>query len=150
MPQKKKALGRGLDAILVDNNEQTSGEGGITMMRIGDVEPNADQPRKNFDSSELEMLAESITQYGMIQPITVRAVDGIYQIVTGERRWRAARMAGISEIPVIIITADDKKPPHAPPIRVPNRIGGTGGAPWSGFPCWRRRSCLPPPVILIR
>ena len=109
MPQKKKALGRGLDAILVDNNEQTSGEGGITMMRIGDVEPNADQPRKNFDSSELEMLAESITQYGMIQPITVRAVDGIYQIVTGERRWRAARMAGISEIPVIIITADDKK-----------------------------------------
>lgn len=109
MPQKKKALGRGLDAILVDNNEQTSGEGGITMMRIGDVEPNADQPRKNFDSSELEILAESITQYGMIQPITVRAVDGIYQIVTGERRWRAARMAGISEIPVIIITADDKK-----------------------------------------
>lgn len=109
MPQKKKALGRGLDAILVDNNEQTSGEGGITMMRIGDVEPNADQPRKNFDSSELEMLAESITQYGMIQPITVRAVDGIYQIITGERRWRAARMAGISEIPVIIITADDKK-----------------------------------------
>ena len=109
MPQKKKALGRGLDAILVDNNEQTSGEGGITMMRIGDVEPNADQPRKNFDSSELEMLAESITQYGMIQPITVRAIDGIYQIVTGERRWRAARMAGISEIPVIIITADDKK-----------------------------------------
>ena len=109
MPQKKKALGRGLDAILVDNNEQTSGEGGITMMRICDVEPNADQPRKNFDSSELEMLAESITQYGMIQPITVRAVDGIYQIVTGERRWRAARMAGISEIPVIIITADDKK-----------------------------------------
>ncbi len=109
MPQKKKALGRGLDAILVDNNEQTSGEGGITMMRISDVEPNADQPRKNFDSSELEMLAESITQYGMIQPITVRAVDGIYQIVTGERRWRAARMAGISEIPVIIITADDKK-----------------------------------------
>ena len=109
MPQKQKALGRGLDAILVDNNEQTSGEGGITMMRISDVEPNADQPRKNFDSSELEMLAESITQYGMIQPITVRAVDGIYQIVTGERRWRAARMAGISEIPVIIITADDKK-----------------------------------------
>lgn len=109
MPQKKKALGRGLDAILVDNNEQTSGEGGITMMRIGDVEPNADQPRKNFDSSELEMLAESITQYGMIQPITVRAVDGIYQIVTGERRWRAARMAGISEIPVIIITANNKK-----------------------------------------
>ena len=59
MPQKKKALGRGLDAILVDNNEQTSGEGGITMMRIGDVEPNADQPRKNFDSSELVIKTSS-------------------------------------------------------------------------------------------
>ena len=79
------------------------------MVRISEVEPNANQPRKAFDSSELEMLAESINQYGMIQPITVRSVDGMYQIITGERRWRAARMAGLSEIPVIIISADDKK-----------------------------------------
>ena len=109
--QKKKALGRGLDAILVDTftldtNENTTG---ITTVRINEVEPNRDQPRKTFDPAELESLAESINLYGMIQPITVRSVDGMYQIVTGERRWRAARMAGLSEVPVLIITADDKK-----------------------------------------
>ena len=109
--QKKKALGRGLDAILVDiyTPETEEKAQGITMVRISDVEPNTNQPRKAFDSSELEMLAESINQYGMIQPITVRSVDGMYQIITGERRWRAARMAGLSEVPVIIISADDKK-----------------------------------------
>ena len=109
MAQKKKALGRGLDAILVDNSGETSTDNGITMVRIGEVEPNSKQPRKAFDPAELESLSESIAQYGMIQPITVRAIDGIYQIITGERRWRAARMAGISEIPVIVISADDKK-----------------------------------------
>ena len=109
MAQKKKALGRGLDAILVDNSGETSTDNGITMVRIGEVEPNSKQPRKAFDPAELESLSESISQYGMIQPITVRAIDGIYQIITGERRWRAARMAGISEIPVIVISADDKK-----------------------------------------
>lgn len=108
--QKKKALGRGLDAILVDaytidNADNT----GITTVRINEVEPNTSQPRKAFDPAELEALAESINLYGIIQPITVRSIDGMYQIVTGERRWRAARMAGLSEIPVIIITADDKK-----------------------------------------
>lgn len=109
--QKKKALGRGLDAILVDiyTPETEESKQGVTMVRINEVEPNINQPRKAFDPSELEMLAESINQYGMIQPITVRAVDGMYQIITGERRWRAARMAGLSEVPVIIITADDKK-----------------------------------------
>ena len=109
--QKKKALGRGLDAILVDiyTPEAEENKQGVTMVRISEVEPNANQPRKAFDPSELEMLAESINQYGMIQPITVRSVDGMYQIITGERRWRAARMAGLSEVPVIIITADDKK-----------------------------------------
>ena len=109
--QKKKALGRGLDAILVDiySPETDENTQGVTMVRINEVEPNANQPRKNFEPTELETLAESITQYGMIQPITVRAMDGMYQIITGERRWRAARMAGLSEVPVIIITADDKK-----------------------------------------
>ena len=109
--QKKKALGRGLDAILVDTHildtEETNT--GITMVRINEVEPNATQPRKAFDPAELEALSESINLYGMIQPITVRSIDGMYQIVTGERRWRAARMAGLSEVPVIVITADDKK-----------------------------------------
>ena len=109
--QKKKALGRGLDAILVDiyTPETTENTQGITMVRINEVEPNVNQPRKDFDPAELETLAESINQYGMIQPITVRSIDGMYQIITGERRWRAARMAGLSEVPVMIITADDKK-----------------------------------------
>ena len=108
--QKKKALGRGLDAILVDANISDIAEtGGVTMVRISDVEPNAAQPRKVFDSEELEALSESISLYGMIQPITVRMIGDMYQIVTGERRWRAARMAGLSEVPVIVISADDKK-----------------------------------------
>ena len=109
--QKKKALGRGLDAILVDAYipETTDNNQGVTMVRISEVEPNAAQPRKAFDPAELETLAESINEYGMIQPITVRMIDGMYQIITGERRWRAARMAGLSEVPVIVITADDKK-----------------------------------------
>ena len=109
--QKKKALGRGLDAILVDAYipETPENNQGVTMVRISEVEPNAAQPRKAFDPAELETLAESINEYGMIQPITVRMMDGMYQIITGERRWRAARMAGLSEVPVIVITADDKK-----------------------------------------
>ena len=111
MAQKKKGLGRGIDDIYFDNHiTETTESGGTIMVRISDVEPTADQPRKNFAAAELEALSESITMYGMIQPITVRAVDGgMYQIVTGERRWRAARMAGLSEVPVIVIVADDKK-----------------------------------------
>ncbi len=113
MAQKKKGLGKGLDEIYFENNTaQTteSSNGGAVMVRLSDVEPNRDQPRKNFDAQELETLAESINQYGMIQPITVRTVEsGMYQIVTGERRWRAARMAGLSEVPVIVIVADDRK-----------------------------------------
>lgn len=110
MAQKKKGLGRGIDDIYFDNQITETAESGTLMVRISDVEPNADQPRKNFDPAELETLSESITTYGMIQPITVRSVEGgMYQIVTGERRWRAARMAGLSEIPVIVIVADDKK-----------------------------------------
>lgn len=112
--QKKKALGRGLDAILIDNytietEENKGNKGNITTVRISEIEPNIAQPRKSFDSAELEALAESINLYGMIQPITVRSIGSMYQIITGERRWRAARMAGLSEVPVIIITADDKK-----------------------------------------
>ena len=109
--QKKKALGRGLDAILIDNYtiETEENKGNITTVRISEIEPNIAQPRKSFDSAELEALAESISLYGMIQPITVRSIGSMYQIITGERRWRAARMAGLSEVPVIIITADDKK-----------------------------------------
>lgn len=108
MASKKPALGRGLDAILIDNEEQKE-ENGVRMIRLSEVEPNPDQPRKIFDTEPLEALAESISQHGVIQPVVVRPKDGMYMIVTGERRWRAARMAGLSEIPVIIIEADDKK-----------------------------------------
>lgn len=108
MAGKKPALGRGLDAILIDNKEQKE-ENGVRMIRLSEVEPNPDQPRKIFDTEPLEALAESISQHGVIQPVVVRPKDGMYMIVTGERRWRAARMAGLFEIPVIIIEADDKK-----------------------------------------
>lgn len=108
MAGKKPALGRGLDAILIDNEEQKE-ENGVRMIRLSEVEPNPDQPRKIFDTEPLEALAESISQHGVIQPVVVRPKDGMYMIITGERRWRAARMAGLSEIPVIIIEADDKK-----------------------------------------
>lgn len=104
---KLTGLGRGLDAILVDI-DYTSGDS-ITSVRINDVEPNREQPRKQFSQEELEALSDSIVKYGVISPITVRRVGERYVIIAGERRWRAARMAGLSEIPVIIISADDKK-----------------------------------------
>lgn len=107
MAMKKGGLGRGLDAILLDNDAVS--ESGATVVRISEIEPNTEQPRKNFDAEELSSLAESITEYGLIQPITVRKVGERYKIIAGERRWRAARMAGLSEVPVNIISADDKK-----------------------------------------
>ncbi len=104
---KLTGLGRGLDAILVDS-DYSSGDS-ITSVRINDVEPNKNQPRKVFRQEELEALSDSIVKYGVISPITVRQAGDRYIIIAGERRWRAARMAGLSEIPVIIISADDKK-----------------------------------------
>ena len=105
---KLTGLGRGLDAILVDSDYSPSGDS-ITSVRINDVEPNREQPRKQFPTEELEALSDSLVKYGVISPITVRRVGERYVIIAGERRWRAARMAGLSEIPVIIISADDKK-----------------------------------------
>ena len=104
--KKKSGLGRGLDALFVDNSrEQTDG---ISMLRISDIEPRKEQPRKNFDTEALSQLAESIGVHGLIQPIVVRgAANGYYQIIAGERRWRAAKMAGLSEVPVIITEVDD-------------------------------------------
>ena len=106
--QKKPALGRGLDAILIDNDEQKE-QNGVCVVRLSEVEPNPEQPRKAFENEPLESLAESIAQHGIIQPIVVRRRGDMYMIITGERRWRAARMAGLSEVPVMIIEADDKK-----------------------------------------
>ncbi len=106
--KKMGGLGRGLDAILTDNSEEKENSG-VTVVRLTEVEPNPLQPRKSFETEPLEALAESIAQHGIIQPIVVRPKDGMYMIVTGERRWRAARMAGLSEVPIIIIEADDRK-----------------------------------------
>lgn len=105
---KKGALGRGLDSILIDNDSASSKDS-ISVVRTLDVEPNINQPRKNFDDEQMAALADSVATYGILQPITVRQNGKMYEIVAGERRWRAARMAGLNEIPVIIIDADDQR-----------------------------------------
>lgn len=99
-------LGQGLDAIFGEN---TVSEEIIKGLRISEIEPNPDQPRRDFDTDKLEALAESIRQHGVITPITVRKTGETYQIIAGERRWRASRMAGLSEIPAIILDADEQK-----------------------------------------
>lgn len=100
MAKAKGGLGKGLDALFVDNNTDAAS---ISTLAINEIEPNRDQPRKQFDAAALSDLADSIRQYGVLQPLVVRPMpDGAYQLVAGERRWRAARMAGISEIPVVI------------------------------------------------
>lgn len=106
---KKTGLGRGLDAIFLDNTTEESGRG-VTMLRLSDIEPRPDQPRKQFESESLASLADSIAENGVLQPLLVRAEgDGFYQIIAGERRWRASKMAGLTEVPAIITDADDKK-----------------------------------------
>lgn len=103
----KKGLGRGLDALLAENT--TENADGITVLRISDIEPNLKQVRKSFDAESLAELAESIKEHGLIQPIVVRkGKNGFYQIIAGERRWRACKMAGLAEVPVIIRDFDDK------------------------------------------
>lgn len=105
-----KGLGRGLGALLGDFSEELPEQSPYRMLPVYKVEPNPDQPRRDFDEEELEALAESIAIHGVIQPLTVReAPNGYYQIIAGERRWRASRMANLSEIPVVVVEADDKK-----------------------------------------
>lgn len=103
---KKKGLGRGLDALLSDNRiEDKGGElgSGITMLRTADIEPNPKQARKKFDKEQLEELAESIRIHGLLQPIAVSPKgNGFYEIIAGERRWRACKLAGVTEVPVVI------------------------------------------------
>lgn len=107
MLAKERGLGRGLGALIDDFSPQESDH--ITTLPLQKVEPNAKQPRTQFDEVELEALAESIRVHGILQPLAVRAVgDGYYQIIAGERRWRAARLAGLSEVPVVVVEADDK------------------------------------------
>lgn len=100
MAVKKKAMGRGLDALFESNSRE---ESGVSVLSVSDIEVNKNQPRKSFDEASLNELAESVKSHGIIQPITVRpAGDGFYVIVAGERRYRAAKLAGLTEIPVII------------------------------------------------
>ena len=102
---KKGGLGRGLDALFSENagDEQAAVE-----VRLSEIEPNRDQPRKDFDEEALAELADSILKHGLIQPILVRPLsNGTYQIVAGERRWRASRLAGLTQVPVIIRELDD-------------------------------------------
>lgn len=104
---KKRGLGKGLDAIFAENNE--AGEGSVAV-KIADIEPNRDQPRKEFDSAALAELADSIAQHGVLQPLLLRPMlSGGYRIVAGERRWRAARMAGLTEVPAVIREMTDSE-----------------------------------------
>ena len=105
-----KGLGRGLGALLGDFSEDIPEQSAYRMLPIYKVEPNPDQPRQDFDEEELQALSDSIAIHGVIQPLTVReTASGYYQIIAGERRWRAARMADLAEVPVVVIEADDKK-----------------------------------------
>lgn len=106
MATKKGGLGRGLDALF---NENAADSEGAVAVKITEIEPNRDQPRKDFDEEALGELAESIAKHGLIQPIVVRPnTSGTYKIIAGERRWRACRMAGLEVVPVIIKEVDDK------------------------------------------
>ena len=106
----QKGLGKGLGALLGDFSEEPLEKSAYQLLPIYKVEPNPDQPRQDFDEEELQALADSIAVHGIIQPLTVREMpNGYYQIIAGERRWRAARMANLSDVPAVIIEADDKK-----------------------------------------
>ena len=105
----ERGLGKGLGALLGDAALQSQ-EGGSVSLPLAQVEPGLKQPRKRFDEETLADLADSIRTHGIIQPLTVRRLSsGYYQIIAGERRWRAAKLAGLSEVPAVIIEADDRK-----------------------------------------
>lgn len=110
---KKTGLGKGLDALFSDNSykkmEDPLNEEVVQQIKITEIEPNADQPRKKFDEDKLEELASSIQRYGVIQPIIVMPKDGYYQIVAGERRWRAAKKGGLTEMPCLVRTKTEQE-----------------------------------------
>lgn len=108
MATKKRGLGKGLDAIFAEND--TEERDSAIAIKISDIEPNREQPRKDFNEAALAELADSISQHGILQPLLLRPIlGGGYQIVAGERRWRAARMAGLSEVPAIIREMSDSE-----------------------------------------
>ena len=105
-----KGLGKGLGALIGDFEADYGEKSPYQLLPLHKVEPNPGQPRQDFDEEELQALADSITEHGIVQPLTVRLLSsGYYQIIAGERRWRAARIAGLQEVPAVIIEADDKK-----------------------------------------
>lgn len=107
-PKKKNGLGKGLDALFIDNS--TEDVKSAVKLNINDIEPNRDQPRKHFDEAALNELADSIALHGVIQPLLVRPIsDGGYQLIAGERRWRASRLAGLTEVPVVIREMTDSE-----------------------------------------
>lgn len=113
MARKFNGLGRGLDAIFLDNSieeEEIGGENKVSQIKLSMIDPKSDQPRKYFDKEALEELAASIAENGLLQPILVREYgDSRYQIIAGERRFRASKLAGLSEIPAIVLDKDDRK-----------------------------------------
>ncbi|MDD7353896.1 MAG: ParB/RepB/Spo0J family partition protein [Oscillospiraceae bacterium] len=110
MAPKNRGLGRGLDALLFDNSLDGEESASVSSLSIGEIEPNRDQPRQTFDEEALNELASSIAEHGVLQPLIVRPMpDGGYQLVAGERRWRAARIAGLTEVPVIVKTLTDSE-----------------------------------------
>ena len=110
MANTSRGLGKGLGALLGDAALRTDASENLHLLPVSQIERNADQPRRNFDDAALNELADSIREHGILQPLTVRRLaSGYYQIVAGERRWRAARLAGLSEVPAIVIDADERK-----------------------------------------
>ena len=108
MAMKQRGLGRGLGALLTDYSENDAAQA-VTTLPLQRIEPNPNQPRKRFDEVELQALVDSIAQHGLLQPLAVRDMgNGYYQIIAGERRWRACRLAGLSEVPVTVVEADDR------------------------------------------
>lgn len=107
MAKAKGGLGKGLEALFADNSTD---EAAVSTLAVSEIEPNRGQPRKQFDPAALADLADSIRQHGVLQPLVVRPMpDGSYQLVAGERRWRAARMAGLSQVPVVIKELSDSE-----------------------------------------
>jgi len=112
MAKSRSGLGRDFYSLLDDNILASDKANAATMLRVSDIEPRSDQPRKTFTHESLEQLADSIGQFGVLQPIIVREsqlLQGTYEIIAGERRWRASKMAGLSEIPAVILEGDDLK-----------------------------------------
>lgn len=110
MSNISRGLGRGLGALFGEEALRADASENLCMLPIAQVECNANQPRKHFDEVALDELADSVREHGILQPLTVRRLaSGYYQIIAGERRWRAARLAGLSEVPAIVVEADDRK-----------------------------------------